>query len=393
MLGAYIVLTAAIGVFHILYKGDLSFIILVLLITLPAVMFIILCVQTRLLKITAVCNSPVMERGGTAVLKIKLKNRSLLPIAACRAAVSYKPLFPAENTREEVCGLTAPIGPRSEETVSVSIVPGHCGVVDISVKSVRVSDLMGLTFLFKRLGYRDSIAVLPNAFPMGAELDNGAVSGAESSVFSASKPGDDPSEIFRLREYRDGDRLNRIHWKLSSRNDSFIVKELSLPVNSKILVLCDFSGCESASAVDSVLDTAMTLSSFFAVNGISAELAAPLGDCTIFTAEVTDSGKLFGAFTELCRSADRLELKLGITEMLTVSEIAALIRNGFSHVLVSVSAVNKAYAEELSRLCGDARLTIFCTEVSPDAESENISAEIVCSTAEALSEKEIILNI
>ena len=48
----YIILTIFIGIFHILYKGDLSFIILAFLFALPVVMFIILAIQVRLLQIS-----------------------------------------------------------------------------------------------------------------------------------------------------------------------------------------------------------------------------------------------------------------------------------------------------------------------------------------------------
>lgn len=389
MLPAYIVLTVSIGVFHILYKGDLSFILLVFLIAMPAVMFIILCIQTKLLKVKVTCVNSVSERGSPALLKVTLHNRSLLPMAACRVAVRYKPVFSAEKLPEEICGMTVPINPRSSGTVSLSLVPGHCGAVELYAKSIKITDLLGLTFLYKRVSYRDKTVILPGASPMNAEIESSPVSGAENSVFSDAKPGDDPSEIFALREYRDGDRMNRIHWKLSSRTESFIVKELSLPVSSKILVLCDFSGCERPTHTDAVLDAAMTLSSFLVRNGIDCALAASFNDGTPFTSEISDSSGLLAAFTELCLNIGRLDFKRGAE----ISDAAAVVKNGFSHVLVCVYAVNKAYAEELTRLCGDARLTVFCPNVSADVEEKSIAAEIIYSPAEAFSENEIRLNI
>lgn len=386
MLPSYIVLLAAIGVFHILYKGDLSFIILVFLLTMPAVLFVILCIQTKLLRVKVICAAALSERGRTVTLKVTLRNRSLLPMAACRVAVRYKPVFSAENLPEEVCGMTVPLNPRGMGTVSVNLTPEHCGAVEVWVKSVRVSDLLGLTFLCKRVGYRDKIAILPEAFPMNAEFESKTASGEETCVFSEAKPGDDPSEIFMLREYRDGDRLNRIHWKLSSRSDNFIVKELSLPVNSRILVLCDFSACDTPAHTDAVLDTAMTLCSFLVRSGIESVLAAALDDGSVFTAEISDSGGLLAAFTELCLNIGRLDVKNG-------ADAAPLVKNGFSHVLAAACSVNKAYAEELAKLCGDARLTIFCTDGSPLKEDKTIAADIVFSPAEELSEKDIRLNV
>ena len=42
----------------------------------------------------------------------------------------------------------------------------------------------------------------------------------ESDSYSTIKGGDDPSEVFAIREYREGDRLQRIHWKLSYETKS-----------------------------------------------------------------------------------------------------------------------------------------------------------------------------
>ena len=40
--------------------------------------------------------------------------------------------------------------------------------------------------------------------------------------------GYDPSELFDVREFQNGDRLQSVHWKLSARTDELMVKELSL---------------------------------------------------------------------------------------------------------------------------------------------------------------------
>lgn len=387
----YIILTIFIGIFHILYKGDLSFIILVFLIALPAVMFLILWVQARLLRISVSSDNAVSERGRAAVIRIVLHNRSVLPIAACKISVKYKSVFladisagPARKAAEEKYSITIPVKQRTAETVSVSITPNHCGVVEFHIKNIKMTDFLGFSFLFRKIGFADKIIVLPNAFPMNGSLENGIVPGSESSVFSSAKAGDDPSEIFQLREYRDGDRHNRIHWKLSSRSESFIVKELSLPVNSKLMILCDFSGCGGADSSDAVFDMAMTLSSFFIRNGTVHTLAAAFDDCSLFTTDISDDNELYAAFTGLCTNIARLDRSRGIAEIASIADNIMLIRNGFSHVLTVTGTINKAVAGELSRLCGEARLTVFCT--SPETAAEDIGVDVVFSSAEKLEE-------
>ena len=386
----YIILTIFIGIFHILYKGDLSFIIFAFLFALPVVMFIILAIQVKLLRISVSSDNAVSERGKAASIRIIFRNRSLLPIAACKISVKYRSVYMSEvsaKPADEKYSITIPVKQRTVETVSLSLTPDHCGVVEFYIKNIKITDFLGFSFLFRKINFADKIVVLPNAFPMNGSLENGIVNGSESNIFSSVKSGDDPSEIFQLREYRDGDRHNRIHWKLSSRSESFIVKELSQPVNSKILILCDFSGCKDAGQTDMIFDMAMTLSSFFIRNGTVHTIAAAFDDCTLFNADISNDNELYAAFTGLCTNIGKLDHSQGIAEVASIADNTIMIRNGFSHVLAITASINKAIAGEFSRLCGEARLTIFCT--SPENANEDIGEEVIYSSAEKLEENNI----
>lgn len=38
-------------------------------------------------------------------------------------------------------------------------------------------------------------------------------------------PGDDPGETYDIREYRSGDSIRQIHWKLSGKLDDIMIRE------------------------------------------------------------------------------------------------------------------------------------------------------------------------
>ncbi|MDE6132419.1 MAG: hypothetical protein K2G04_03460 [Oscillospiraceae bacterium] len=187
MLITYIILTIFIGIFHILYKGDLSFIILAFLFALPAVMFIILAIQVKLLRINVSSDNAVSERGKAAAVRVILHNRSLLPIAACKISMKYRCIYMADTSAKptyEKYTITIPVKQRTVETVSLSLTPDHCGVVEFHIKSIKIIDFLGFSFLFRKIGFSDRIIVLPNAFPMNGSLENGIVSGSDSNIFS-----------------------------------------------------------------------------------------------------------------------------------------------------------------------------------------------------------------
>lgn len=47
----------------------------------------------------------------------------------------------------------------------------------------------------------------------------------ESFRYSGSRPGDDPGETYDIREYRSGDSIRQIHWKLSGKLDDIMIRE------------------------------------------------------------------------------------------------------------------------------------------------------------------------
>ncbi len=383
----YIILLIMIFIFHILYKGDLSFILLAFLIALPLLMFILLIIQTAGLKISVGRSSGTAERGKPEAIKIFLENHSFIPISACRLTFRYKSFFPPDKPVYEKYNVTVPVSQRSKEAVTVNITPKHCGYIDISLTRASVYDIIGLTFLFKRIDLHDRITVLPNVYPFNAGMERSFSCNTEGDSFSQTRAGDDPSEIFELRGYRNGDSMNRIHWKLSSRGEEFIVKELSQPISSRILILCDAGSCRTSNDTDSVFDMIATLSSFLVNIQAAHTIAAPseYGSLSVF--EISGQEALISAIAEMC--SDPASFSELFTDEKYFSGVAELIRKGFSHIIVVSANDSKPFISELSGMCGETLITVLCTSYTPDPDDKNepMYAEIIYSSAEELDEK------
>lgn len=54
----------------------------------------------------------------------------------------------------------------------------------------------------------------------------------DSDEYATDRKGEDVSEIYAIREYRPGDSMKAIHWKLSARTKHWMVKEFSFPQGS-----------------------------------------------------------------------------------------------------------------------------------------------------------------
>lgn len=76
------------------------------------------------------------------------------------------------------------------------------------------------------------------------------------------RPGSDPSETFSIREYRPGDPIRQIHWKLSTKTDHLMLREVGLPVNEETLFLLETSCREvpNSGAMDAAVTALLSTS-------------------------------------------------------------------------------------------------------------------------------------
>lgn len=134
------------------------------------------------------------------------------------------------------------------------------------LKNIRIYDYLGLfsVTLFSKDSF--DVMVIPSGTFIDADIDSSSDAEFETDIYSATKSGDDPSEIFNIREYQSGDKINRIHWKLSSKVEQTLVKEYSLPVMSKILILTELalnpSEKQFPDKLDTILETVTSMSQF-----------------------------------------------------------------------------------------------------------------------------------
>ena len=84
------------------------------------------------------------------------------------------------------------------------------------------------------------------------------------------KPGGGFSEIHDLREYRPGDSLHEIHWKLSAKTDKLIVREAEEPDLGLVVLSFDFSGTRTQ--LDSTLRQLLWLSGWLTEREVAHQI-------------------------------------------------------------------------------------------------------------------------
>lgn len=114
----------------------------------------------------------------------------------------------------------------------------HCGGFRASVERARVHDYMGL-FTFRVRRTRDTVIVVrPRPIPV-TDLTDPQRLEINSWV---PKPGGGFSENHEHRLYRPGDNLNQLHWKLSAKVGSLILREPMEAVRGAVLLTLSLRG-------------------------------------------------------------------------------------------------------------------------------------------------------
>ncbi|MBR4096633.1 MAG: DUF58 domain-containing protein [Oscillospiraceae bacterium] len=386
----YFLMLAFSVVFHILYKGDLSFVLLMFMIILPIVTLIMTIVSAFTVHVSAGFEHLSALRGQPAVLKVNVRNKSLLPIGCCVVELFYISHIPFDTPARNRYRLSAAIGAKASEAFAFNITSQHCGTADVYVKRVLIRDYLRIFSIPVRVSAKGKCVSSPVLYPVQATIESMPVSADDGTAFSPYKSGDDPSEIFALREYREGDSNNRIHWKLSSRSENFIVKELSLPIGCNILLVTDFYSCTTASATDRILDSAFSVSNLLVEFGTAHTLAYARSDYSVKRAEIDTEDKRLAAASELCS-----ELGNAITDFpfarAAASDEFFSSRKHFSRVIIFTDSTDFARTEELEALFGEAYITIICSGTPDTTDDEKCRTEIIYADAEKLSNHELLI--
>ena len=123
---------------------------------------------------------------------------------------------------------------------SISVKVIWSGHLKMEVLKYSFTGPVGLIRIRKKTNVQEKIVVLPKQMPIQVEGEfQKTETLLDSSGYSKVKPGDDPAEIFDVRPYRYGDKISRIHWKITAREDELYVKEFSLPISASMALLIE----------------------------------------------------------------------------------------------------------------------------------------------------------
>ena len=241
-------------------------------------------------------------------------------------------------------------------SVAIQANTAHCGALRIHAQAW-TEDLFGL-WRSAALSCEDEFVMIePALFLPRVSLTENTTVITDGELYSQTKPGSDPSETFGIREYYPGDPIRQIHWKLSQKSVSLLLRELGLPVVNRTLlvfrnVLAEHEAV-SPELADAMAEVFLSVSHALVCDGLA------------HTAAYSEHGQY--ALTEVQNETDYHSM---LSRFLTLSwepDDGALERLLAETPYAHVAVVSASVPSDAERFCRGNRVTVLTVSEGTEA--------------------------
>lgn len=176
-------------------------------------------------------------RGKSLLVDFRLKNPLWYVCLDCGIKLQLANSF-YDITSELT--LTMPVRCHGESDLELSVQLTDLGRFYVECKSLQVQDVLGIMVCQKKLELVRDFYVIPDSEGAKETDVTNFLQGASETEESNTK-GSDFAEVSDIREYMPGDKIRDIHWKLSAKQDTLMVKERVSLAGSEIVICPDFT--------------------------------------------------------------------------------------------------------------------------------------------------------
>ena len=265
MVGRRIVYGAALLAalaFQIFYDGYLAQFLLVCIILLPVLSLLLSLPGLLGLRLSLSAAPARLLRDQKGQWRIGVDNATPLPVAQLTLDLLVRNALTGAERRKRF----RTFGLSGEQARSLPMDCEHCGVLTCRIVRAKALDFLGLISLPVSSPPAVQALVLPEPAPLEdlPSLDRLSAQTGLGLGRGAS------SEDYDLRGYRPGDPIRSIHWKLSSKHDELVVREVLGGGRPQIFLSFDLFG--SPDRLDRVLARLWTASHLLSQQDLPHEI-------------------------------------------------------------------------------------------------------------------------
>lgn len=253
------ILVLAVTVFcAVFYLQTFFFLLLILVVCLPVFSWFLTGYCFKKLAVSLDFIPLATTKNETAVLSLSVNNPTRIPFASLTVPLTLRSLlYSEEESNTHILSLR----PLNANKLTFPVVLTKSGLYEAEILKIEGFDYLHLFHFSKTVGKTTQLRVFPNTLPR-RERHEALYSEGFDEFEESNKSGNVSSNVTDIREYRPGDRLQKIHWKLSSKIDKLMVKENESTSTNEFFVLLELyqpreADCGKDSALLNALDTAL----------------------------------------------------------------------------------------------------------------------------------------
>ncbi len=203
---------------------------------LPVVSLVYALVSKSTVKLYMMSDTTVTEKLRDFSYEFRIINEGILPYPFIDAYIKL-PRKSSVRTSERCVRVS--MAPLSNYTVKGNIKFRFRGTYEIGVTTLYVYDFLRIFRVRLPMNIFSTVYVLPRKLTLSTE---NALSVSDSAMRTVKAPYVyDKLEVSDIRDYRPGDSLKSIHWKLSSKSEEFIVNDYNTGSADVSYIFCDMS--------------------------------------------------------------------------------------------------------------------------------------------------------
>ena len=243
------VLTAAL-VFSQMYAGHLSSVILITVLLLPCISLFMAVVSRFAFKLRFDGKREVLCKGSELYIRIPVSNRFIFPFSS---AVIEASMPTGQDNKKAV--MVFSLAPLQSRLLKITVPTAYRGEYDLTLERVIFWDLFRIFKITKKLKLSKNVLVVPRLFDVRGGQGDFASAEDDTRFVSVNSEAGERSFV---RKYTDGDEVRRIHWKLSSKQEDYMVWQSTKGQASEISVLCDLTDF-GADRADTIIEAGLAV--------------------------------------------------------------------------------------------------------------------------------------
>lgn len=205
--------------FYLLFAGYLSFYVLLIILITPFISLIILLLNIHKSNLSFINNKTSLIQNEHTDIQIKKESLSM---GYCQLSLFHKKYILKHDINK------------------IDVSYPHCGGIHLSINDYRQYDALNIFFFKVKSQQSIDITIFPNDIKYDLTYIKPTLPKLDEETYSSTQKGDDPTEIFDIHEYHEGDPLKNIHWKLSLKHQKLLIKENAMPIQQMISIHCLF---------------------------------------------------------------------------------------------------------------------------------------------------------